>query len=56
MAQGKQVYHHTFMLCMQETYRTMFIFGLLVGFYVGFFFASLCVASARADRKDNHDF
>lgn len=32
----------------------MFIFGLFVGVFLGFLFASLCVASARADRKDNH--
>lgn len=31
----------------------MLIIGLTVGFTVGFFFASLCQASARADRKDN---
>ena len=31
----------------------MFILGLIVGTWFGFFFASLCVASARADRKDN---
>ena len=31
----------------------MFIFGLTVGIIVGFLFASLCMASARADRKDN---
>ena len=31
----------------------MFILGLIVGTFVGFFFASLCAASARADRKDN---
>lgn len=30
----------------------MFIFGLIVGANLGFFFASLCVASARADRED----
>ena len=33
---------------------TMFIFGLIVGVYFGFFIASLLVASADADRKDNH--
>lgn len=32
----------------------MFIFGLLVGVYFGFFIASLLVVSADADRKDNH--
>lgn len=30
-----------------------FLIGLIVGANLGFFFASLCVASARADRKDN---
>lgn len=30
-----------------------FILGLIVGANLGFLFASLCVASARADRKDN---
>ena len=30
-----------------------FILGFIVGTWVGFLFASLCVASARADRKDN---
>ena len=31
----------------------MFIIGLIVGANLGFLFASICVASARADRKDN---
>ena len=31
----------------------MFILGLIVGILVGIFYTSLCVASARADRKDN---
>lgn len=30
----------------------MFIIGLLVGSCLGFFIASLCAVSARADRKD----
>lgn len=30
----------------------MFIFGLIVGFLVGIFFASLCQASARADKEN----
>lgn len=30
----------------------MFIIGLTVGFIVGFFFASLCQASARADKEN----
>lgn len=34
--------------------KTMtFLIGLIVGANIGFFFASLCQASARADRKDN---
>ena len=33
--------------------KTMFFIGLIVGSWAGFFFASLCIASARADRKDN---
>lgn len=31
----------------------MFILGLIVGACLGFLFASLCVASARADRKED---
>ena len=31
----------------------MFIFGLIVGVNIGFLFCSLCIASARADGKDN---
>lgn len=31
----------------------MFTIGLIAGFVAGIFFASLCQASARADRKDN---
>ena len=31
----------------------MFFIGLIIGANIGFLFASLCVASARADRKDN---
>lgn len=31
----------------------MLIIGLTVGFVAGIFFASLCQASARADRKDD---
>ena len=30
-----------------------FILGLIVGGNLGFLFAALCVASARADRKGN---
>ena len=30
----------------------MLIIGLIVGANLGFLFASLCAASARADRKD----
>lgn len=29
-----------------------FVIGLIVGANLGFFFASLCVASARADREE----
>lgn len=30
----------------------MFILGLIVGIYVGFFYASLCAVSAKTDRKE----
>ncbi len=33
----------------------MFILGLIVGACLGFLFASLCVVSARADRKDDNE-
>lgn len=31
----------------------MFLIGFIVGSWLGFFIASLCVASARADRKED---
>lgn len=31
----------------------MFFIGVIIGAFIGFLFASLCVASASADRKDN---
>ena len=32
-----------------------FLIGFIVGSWLGFFIASLCAVSAKADRKDDHE-